>query len=227
MKKCIVFDVDRTIVDSYIPELLSLQEAIENVTHKKIDEELMKKLTSLPTSDFFKFLNLSDEEIDLVNKEWEITFNKYKTKCFPGIKEIINYLYNSGYIISVITSRTMEEFHELDEELNGILNCFKLLITSDIVKSPKPNTESMEYLCNALQLSKEDIIYIGDSETDKVFSQNCNISFIPACWENTELEDEENACFSLNDLMDRINAYNLNLSDNNMFPTSDQPISRL
>ena len=85
----------------------------------------------------------------------------------------------------------MEEFHELDEELNGILNCFKLLITSDIVKSPKPNTESMEYLCNALQLSKEDIIYIGDSETDKVFSQNCNISFIPACWENTELEDED------------------------------------
>ena len=47
MKKCIVFDADRTIVDSYMPELLSLQEAIENVTSRKISEEEMKKITSL------------------------------------------------------------------------------------------------------------------------------------------------------------------------------------
>ena len=107
MKKCIVFDVDRTIVDSYMPELLSLQEAIENAIHKKIDKKLMQKLTSLTTSDFFKYLNLSDEEIDLVNAEWEITFEKYKTSCFPGIKEILTSLYNSGYFICIITSRTI------------------------------------------------------------------------------------------------------------------------
>lgn len=29
MKKCIVFDVDRTIVDSFLPEMLSLKEAIK------------------------------------------------------------------------------------------------------------------------------------------------------------------------------------------------------
>ena len=86
MKKCIVFDADRTIVDSYMPELLSLQEAIENVTGRKIGEEEMKRFTSLPTIDFFKHLHLSDEEIGLVNKEWEIIFSKNKTKCFPGIK---------------------------------------------------------------------------------------------------------------------------------------------
>lgn len=207
MKKCIVFDVDRTIVDSYMPELLSLQEAIENAIHKKIDKKLMQKLTSLTTSDFFKYLNLSDEEIDLVNAEWEITFKKYKTSCFPGIKEILTSLYNSGYFICIITSRTMEEFHELDEELNSVLACFKLIVTSDIVKSPKPNTESIKYLCSSLQLSDEDIIYIGDSEIDKVFAQNCNISFIPACWENLELKEEKNACLSIDDLMDRISTF--------------------
>ena len=208
MKKCIVFDVDRTMVDSYMPELLSLQEAIENVTNKRIDNNLMKKITSLTTSDFFKYLKLSDEEIRLVNKEWESTFSKYKTMCFPGIKNIINYLFNSGYIICIITSRTNEEFHELDEELGNIIDCLKLIVTSDVVKSPKPNTESIEYLCNKLKLSEEDIIYIGDSETDKIFSQNCNICFIPACWENTELKEEENACLSIDELMDKIKEYN-------------------
>lgn len=221
MKKCIVFDVDRTIVDSYMSELLSLQEAIENVTCRKIGKEEMKKLISLPTIDFFKHLHLSDEEINLVNKEWGITFSKNKTKCFPEIKKVITDLYNSGYIICIITSRTAEEFHELDEELNNILHCFKLVVTSDIVKSPKPNIESMTYLCKTLELSEEDIIYIGDSEIDKAFAQNCNVCFVPACWENDELKKEEKACFSIDDLMKLINYYNG--IENDIFSIYKQP----
>lgn len=205
MKKCIVFDVDRTIVDSYMPELLSLKEAIFDVTGKEINEEQMNKLTSLTTFDFFKFLNLSDEEIKLVNKEWEITFARYKTRCFSGIKEIIKELFNRGYIIAIITSRTMNEFHELDDELMDILNCFKVIITSDIINNPKPNRESIDYLCNELRLTLEEIIYIGDSEIDKIFSEKCNVDFIPACWENKELENENNACKSIDELMIAVN----------------------
>lgn len=52
MKKCIVFDVDRTIVDSFLPEMLSLKEAIENVTDRHITESEMRKITSLTTSEF-------------------------------------------------------------------------------------------------------------------------------------------------------------------------------
>lgn len=207
MKKCIVFDVDRTIVDSYMSELLSLQEAIEKVIGRKINEEQMKKLTSLPTSDFFKFLNLSDEEILLVNKEWENTFLKYKTKCFPKIKDTIRELFKREYIIAIITSRTMEEFHELDDELKDIQNCFRLIVTSDIIEKPKPNRESIDYLCDQLQLNPEDIIYIGDSEIDKEFSQVCKVDFIPACWENKELENEKLACNTTEMLMTRINEY--------------------
>ena len=204
MKKCIVFDVDRTIVDSYMPELLSLQEAILNVTGKKISEEKMQKLTSLTTSDFFKFLNISDEEIIKINKEWENTFSNYKTKCFPKIKDIIKKLFSMGYIITIITSRTMNEFHELDEELDDVLDCFKIIITSDLINNPKPYTESIDYLCNELNIVPQDIIYIGDSEVDKIFSSNSQIDFIPACWENKELENEENACTNIDELIERI-----------------------
>lgn len=204
-KKCIVFDVDRTLVDSYMPELLSLQEAIENVTDKKVSEEEMKKLTSLPTTDFFKYLELNDEEIILVNKEWNKTFAKYKTRCFPKIKEVINNLFNNGYSIGIITSRIMSEFHELDEELKDIIHCFSVIVTSDIVAKPKPYTDSIDYLCNELKIKIEDIIYIGDSEIDKIFSQNCSMDFIPACWENTELKDEKNACLTVENLLSSIN----------------------
>ena len=201
MKKCIAFDIDRTIVDSYQSELLSLQEAIENITGRKMTEDQMKKLTALPTSDFFKYINLNEEEIILVNKEWENTFSKYKTICFPKIKEIIQELYNKGFLIGVITSRTMSEFHELDNELSDILHCFKTIVTSDLIQKPKPNKESMDYLCKELQVKPEEIIYVGDNENDKIFSENCKVDFIPACWENKELEQEKNACMTTEELL--------------------------
>lgn len=205
MKKYVVFDVDRTIVDSYKPELLSLTEAIEIVTGKKISESDFKKLTVLTTKEFFKTLNLSDEEINLINKEWEKTFAKYKTVCFPGIKEVIKKLSLSGHIISIITSRTLSEFHELDNELSDIIDCFKIIITSDIISSPKPNIESMNYLCSKLNCTNQDIIYIGDSVIDKEFALNSKVTFIPACWENKELINEDNACFNPIDLINIVN----------------------
>ena len=206
MKKCIVFDVDRTMVDSYMPEMLSLKDAIKNATGRILNEDDLKKLTSLTTDEFFKSLNFNSEEISIINKEWEKTFSNYKTICFPGIKKVIKDLYDKGFIIAIITSRTMSEFHELDDELSDILNCFKLIITSDIIKNPKPNTESMEYLCDTLKLHPEDIIYIGDSETDKLFSINSSVDFIPATYENKELEEEENACNTPELLSEKINS---------------------
>ena len=118
MKKCIIFDVDRTIVDSFLPEMLSLKEAIENVTDRHITESEMRKITSLTTSEFYNYLNFSNDEIKKINKEWEKTFSNYQTKCFPNIKDVIKKI-SEDYVICIITSRTLEEFHELDDELNA------------------------------------------------------------------------------------------------------------
>ena len=203
MKKCIVFDVDRTIVDSFLPEMLSLKEAIENVTDRHITESEMRKITSLTTSEFYNYLNFSNDEIKKINKEWEKTFSNYHTKCFPNIKDVIKKI-SEDYVICIITSRTLEEFHELDDELNDVIDCFKIVITSDLINNPKPSRDSIDYLCGELQLFPEELIYIGDSIIDKAFSKNCNIDFIPACWENHELENEDNACFYPDEIINKI-----------------------
>ena len=56
--KYIILDVDRTMVDSYKPELLSFQEAMENVLGYKISDEETKLFTTMPTNTFLKSLNL-------------------------------------------------------------------------------------------------------------------------------------------------------------------------
>ena len=100
--------------------MLSLKEAIENVTDRHITESEMRKITSLTTSEFFNYLNFSNDEIKKINKEWEKTFSNYQTKCFPNIKDVIKKI-SEDYVICIITSRTLEEFHELDDELNDVM----------------------------------------------------------------------------------------------------------
>ena len=185
MKKIIAIDVDRTLVDSFEHELISLQEAIENVTGMKIDNELMSKLTTLPTKVFFKSLNLTDEQLKDINDEWERTYAKGKTLCFPGMKDVIKYLYNKGYTLAIITSRN-----------------------SDLVDNPKPSIDSMNYLCNKLNCSTDDVIYLGDSNIDKTFAKNTNVTFIPCCYENKELINEEYKCMNPIDLIKMIEEIN-------------------
>ena len=205
MIKYIVLDVDRTLVDSFEPELLSFQEAIENVTCYRINDEQARNFTIMPTTKFLKSLNLDDNQIKRVMEEWDITFPKYKTTCFEGIKEAIKKLHNEGYKFGLITSRTLDEYHELDEELSDINDLFSVIVTSYKVQNAKPNKESMEYLCNELNCSSEEVIYIGDSLLDKEFANNSNCSFIPVCYDNKELVNEENACFHPNEIPSIVN----------------------
>ena len=59
------------MVDSYKPEMLSLKDAIKNVTGRILNDDDLKKLTSLTTDEFFKSLNFNSEEISIINKELE------------------------------------------------------------------------------------------------------------------------------------------------------------
>ena len=204
MKKVILFDVDRTLVDSYKSEFYSLQEAIKLATGKKISEEEFTKITTLPTIKFFESMGFDDKQIDLINESWSITFKKYKTLCFDGIKEMISILYEKGYTLGIITSRTKEEFHELDEELKDINKFFKVVVTSDMITNHKPNRESIDYICNKLNCISKDIIHIGDSIVDKELANNSDCYFIPAVWDNKELIGSNDECYNPKELLKHI-----------------------
>ena len=205
MNKIIVFDVDRTIVDSFTSELYSLQKAIEIVTGNKLSVESLSETATMTTTELYKMLNLSENKIKELEHVWEIEYQKYKITCFEGIEEVIIKLHKKGYILGIITSRTLEEYHSLDSILKNIKDLFSSIVTSDKVVNPKPCRDSIDYLCKELKCKTSDIIYIGDSNTDKIFAKNCNIKFIPVCWDNKELITEQNACHRVEDLLTAIN----------------------
>ncbi len=191
MIKNIVFDIDRTLVDSYECEMSSLKKAIQKSVSRKFPEEIFEKLTVLPTKEFFQLLKLSPNEIKQVNKEWDIEYKKNPPKCFRGIKSLIKDL-QKEYRVSILTSRTLEEFQELEEELKEIQKHFDVIVTSDQVSKPKPHPESMQKLYEEYAYVPEETVYIGDSEIDYYMARYAKCHFIQAIWDNDVVE---HTCF--------------------------------
>ena len=57
MRKIIVFDIDRTLVDSLGPETSSMSEAVKIVTGKELTKEELNRFMSSTTEKFLKSFN--------------------------------------------------------------------------------------------------------------------------------------------------------------------------
>lgn len=136
--KNIIFDVDRTLVDSYGPELSTLNEALYLATGKRYSDEVMNQLTVLTTDEFFQSLDIHDQDtLKKVNHYWGELLKKQPVVMFPDIPEMLTFLSEQNTFLGIVTSRTYEELEEISD-LMKILPIFSSVITSDLVKQPSP-----------------------------------------------------------------------------------------
>ena len=124
MIKNFIFDVDRTLIDSYKPELETLKEALFIVTKKTYSDEIMSKLTILTTDEFFKKLGIekNSDTMNDINHYWGVLLQKRRIHLFDGIKQMLVKLKKKGFFLGIATSRTKEELNELDELLENNYN---------------------------------------------------------------------------------------------------------
>ena len=99
MIKNFIFDVDRTLIDSYKPELETLKEALFIVTKKTYSDEIMSKLTILTTDEFFKKLGIEKktDTMNDINHYWGVLLQKRRIHLFDGIKQMLVSLKKKGF----------------------------------------------------------------------------------------------------------------------------------
>lgn len=182
--KNIIFDVDRTLVDSYGPELSTLNEALYLATGKHYSDDVMKQLTVLPTDEFFQTLGIHDcETLNSINHYWGELLKKQPVAMFPDVPEMLTFLSEQNTFLGIVTSRTYEELEEISD-LMKILPIFSSVITSDLVKQPKPNPESILTILERFQLDPKETVYVGDSKVDMLAAKSSGVLFAYASWDN-------------------------------------------
>ena len=196
MIKNFIFDIDRTLIDSYKPELETLKQALFIVTNNSYSDEIMNQLTVLTTEEFFFKLGIDtkSDTMKMINRHWDRLLKERKLKFFDGVRELLVELKNKNYFLAIATSRTMSELEELDN-LMDIIDLFDAVVTSDLVRRPKPDPESINVIIDKFNLKREETIYIGDSKSDQKASRNANVYFGFANWENQNIIEDYDFIF--------------------------------
>jgi HAD superfamily hydrolase (TIGR01509 family) len=107
-------------------------------------------------------------------------------KVEPHLFQILEKLKEKEILRVINTNRTTSMPHIM--ERFNLRPYFEMVVTALDVKNPKPHPESVEKIIAALQLKKEEAVFIGDSDVDKQTAESSGVTFI--AYKNREIAND-------------------------------------
>jgi phosphoglycolate phosphatase len=95
-------------------------------------------------------------------------------------------LKEKGILRAINTNRTTSMKYIM--ERFNLWPYFEMVVTALDVKNPKPHPESIEKIVRELNLSKEEAVFIGDSDVDQQTAKSSGIKFI--AYKNRNIQND-------------------------------------
>ena len=104
----------------------------------------------------------------------------HKTKPYDGILELINILLSNNYHIAIVSNK----FDLAVKELNNTYfeGLFPVAIGASDTVAKKPEPDSVFEAIKQLGTSRENAIYVGDSDVDVMTAKNSGLPFVGVTW---------------------------------------------
>ena len=188
MKKIIVFDLDGTLVNSIYD--------LADCTNKALS---MYGLPQNSLGEYYTFVgngmeNLirtamkdkgaDDELYKKIRRDFDKLYAEHcndKTVPYEGIEELLEKLQAKGYKTAVLSNKA----HRFIDSI--LKKCFpyhefSLAWGQQEGIKRKPDGEGVEKLLETLGCSKEECVYIGDSDVDVITAHNAGVDMIGVLW---------------------------------------------
>lgn len=181
MKKLIVFDLDGTLVNTIYDIANSMNKALEEYGFK-----------THSTDEYINFIGegvivlgkkaigeeVSEEILNSVITRYKEIYKRNLTnlsKPYPNMNEVLDELLSKGYKLGVISNKPHEDTKEV---INYYFpNKFSYVQGAKEGVSRKPSPMAMEILINEFNLDISEVSYVGDSQYDAMFSENCGCDY--------------------------------------------------
>jgi phosphoglycolate phosphatase-like HAD superfamily hydrolase len=191
--KSVVFDLDGVLIDSRG----SMKDSWERVRNKYslscTFDDYFKNI-GVPFVEIMRKVGVTENVSELKKDYFAYTKESISlVKPYDGAKEIFYFLRDKGISSGIITSKERE---------NTLLICEEFDLTPDEIITPcdvkfgKPDRSSGDEYIARTGFKKENIIYIGDMESDYIFAKNIGFKFIFADYGYGFIED--NNCDRVN-----------------------------
>lgn len=182
----IIFDMDGTILNTLEDLHDSVNYALEKMGYslRSLDEirrfigngvkVLIRRCVPQGTSD-----ENYAECLEIFEGHYANNYNN-KTRPYDGITDLLNGLRDKNIKTAVVSNKIEPAVVELcDLRYSGLFDCIAGQ-TDD--RRPKPAPDSVLYALEKLGVSKEEAVYVGDTEVDVETAMNAGLDCIGVTW---------------------------------------------
>ena len=185
----ILFDLDGTIFDTeytYMSTLLAVLKVLKPDTTENYESLIRFMGTTVKETKIALGLDTYDDEE--LTRLWVDKLKDYQSNIHPyeGVMGVIDYLYKKGIRLGIITSRTYDYNEVLDDIVSPHPTCLKpyfpYVVCASDVDNPKPSGESIRKYMELTGATREEILYVGDTESDFLCARDSGVDFGLAVW---------------------------------------------
>lgn len=187
-----IFDLDGTLLDTLEDLKDSLNHSLEQYGFPKRTKEEIRSFVgngrrklverSLPP-------NASGAEIEKVLDEFNSYYQLHcldKTAPYEGIVKLLRALHQQGMRLAVISNKGDCAVQDLCAQL--FKNQFDIVMGERDGIRKKPAPDSVDEVLNQLGITRENAIYIGDSEVDILTAKNAQMDACIVTWGFRDIE---------------------------------------
>jgi len=183
--KLIIFDLDGTLLDT-LSDLTSSVNYAMRCMHmpERTRQEVLSFIGNGNRMLMARCVENGDEEtIDLALSKFHEYYRCHyadETVSYPGIPELLEDLKAGGFKLAVISNKADYAVQDLCRKYFGERFQFVLGDREGIRR--KPSAEPIDLALKSLHLTKEEAIYVGDSEVDIETAANAGLPCISVSW---------------------------------------------
>lgn len=186
--KCVIFDLDGTMLDTEKMNMVPLQRLIKEELGKDIEYDELLKYRAYAGKKTLELLEFKD--IENSYDKWVKYVNEYEdgAKLYDGFKEVIELLDKNGILLGIASSK-MKNQYEIDFFKTGLQRYMKSVVLAEDTENHKPHPEPLLKAVELLNISPKDAIYVGDTIADYKASKEAGMDFALATWGAFDLTD--------------------------------------
>ena len=185
--KCIIFDLDGTMLDTEKMNMIPLQRLIKEELSIDIKYEDLLKYRAYAGKTTLKMLGFKD--IEASYSKWIKYVNEYEdgAKLYEGFDEVIKGLDENGILCGIASSK-MKSQYEIDFLKTGLQSYMKSVILAEDTENHKPHPEPLLKAIEILNIEPKDAMYVGDTFADYKSTKAAGMDFGLAVWGATDLD---------------------------------------
>lgn len=175
--EAVLFDLDGVIINSFESWYQAFNAMLKTYRREEMSrEEFNAKCWGPDLKHNLNALNLDEEAGKYcINEQLNLI---ELIELFPGAKEVLSRIREDYKLkVGLVTNTPKKNVHGILEHFH-LFNHFDVIVTGDDVKKGKPDAEMVIEACEKLKVKPENVILVGDTESDFMAGKSAGCSVI-------------------------------------------------